>query len=150
VGSSGERSSAREVDGVTAPRQAGSTLKPFLYALALGERVLTAASVLDDSPLAVTLPNGLYVPQNYDHTFKGYVSLRQALASSLNVPAVRTLALIGYEPFYRELKALGFETLKRDADHYGYSLALGGAEVTLLQLTNAYRALANGGRLHQL
>ncbi|HEX2827961.1 MAG TPA: penicillin-binding protein 1C [Burkholderiales bacterium] len=146
VGSSGELSSAREVDGVTAPRLAGSTLKPFLYSLAIEKRLLTAASVLDDSPLAVTLPTGLYVPQNYDHTFKGHVSLRQALASSLNVPAVRTLALTGYEAFYRRLKDLGFE-LPRDADHYGYSLALGGAEVTLLTLSNAYRALANGGRV---
>jgi penicillin-binding protein 1C len=144
VGSSGELSGAREVDGVLALRLAGSTLKPFLYALAIERRLLTAASVLDDSPLAVTLPTGLYVPQNYDRSFKGQVSLRQALASSLNVPAVRTLALTGYEPFYRALKDLGF-TLPRDADHYGYSLALGGAEVTLLQLTNAYRALANGG-----
>ncbi|HEV7802332.1 MAG TPA: transglycosylase domain-containing protein, partial [Burkholderiales bacterium] len=99
VGSSGELSDAREVDGVLAPRLAGSTLKPFLYALAIERRLLTAASVLDDSPLAVTLPTGLYVPQNYDHAFKGQVSLRQALASSLNVPAVRTLALTGYEPF---------------------------------------------------
>jgi penicillin-binding protein 1C len=146
IGSSGELSGAREVDGVLAPRLAGSTLKPFLYALAIERRLLTAASVLDDSPLAVTLPTGLYVPQNYDRSFKGQVSLRQALASSLNVPAVRTLALTGYEPFYRALKDLGFE-LKRDADHYGYSLALGGAEVTLLQLTNAYRALANGGKV---
>ena len=146
VGSSGELSRAREVDGVTAPRQAGSTLKPFLYALAIEERMLTAASILDDTPLAVTTPAGLYVPQNYDRSFRGRISLRQALASSLNVPAVRALALIGYEPFYRQLKRLGFETLVRDADHYGYSLALGGAEVTLAQLANAYRALANGGR----
>ena len=145
IGSSGEMSGARDVDGVLAPRLAGSTLKPFLYALALEQRLLTAASLLDDSPLAVTLPTGLYVPQNYDRAFKGHVSLRQALASSLNVPAVRTLALLGYEPFYRKLKSLGFETLRRDADHYGYSLALGGAEVTLLQLTNAYRALSNDG-----
>jgi penicillin-binding protein 1C len=146
VGSSGELSRANEVDGVTAPRQAGSTLKPFLYGLAIEQKMLTAASILDDSPLAVTTPTGLYVPQNYDHDFKGLVSLRQALASSLNVPAVRTLTLLGYEPFYRRLKARGFETLTRDADHYGYSLALGGADVSLLQLTNAYRALANGGR----
>ena len=145
VGSSGALSRAAEVDGVTARRQPGSTLKPFLYALALEERLLTAASLLDDSPLAVTTPAGLYVPQNYDRGYKGHVSLRQALASSLNVPAVRTLAVTGYEPFYRQLKALGFTTLTRDADHYGYSLALGGAEVTLLQLTNAYRALANAG-----
>ena len=71
VGSSGELSRAHEVDGVLAPRQPGSTLKPFLYALAIERRMLTAASILDDSPLAVTLPTGLYVPQNYDHTFKG-------------------------------------------------------------------------------
>jgi len=146
VGSSGELSRAYEVDGVTAQRQAGSTLKPFLYGLAIEQKLLTAASILDDSPLAVTTPTGLYVPQNYDHDFKGLVSLRQALGSSLNVPAVRTLTLLGYEPFYRRLKALGFDTLTHDADHYGYSLALGGADVTLLQLTNAYRTLANGGR----
>jgi penicillin-binding protein 1C len=146
VGSSGELSHAHEVDGVTAPRQAGSTLKPFLYALAIERRQLTAASILDDSPLAVTTPAGLYVPQNYDHGFKGRVSLRLALASSLNVPAVRTLALMGYEPFHERLKRLGLQTLTRDADHYGYSLALGGGEVTLLHLANAYRTLANGGR----
>ena len=144
VGSTGSLSRAREVDGVTSPRQAGSTLKPFLYALAIQRTLLTAASIVDDSPLAITLPTGLYVPQNYDHTFKGRVSLRRALASSLNVPAVRTLTLVGYEAFYRQLKELGFE-FDHDADHYGYSLALGGAEVTLLHLANAYRTLANGG-----
>jgi penicillin-binding protein 1C len=150
VGSSGALSRAHDVDGVTAPRQAGSTLKPFLYALAIERRLLTAASILDDTPVAVTTPAGLYVPQNYDRSFKGLVSLRQALASSLNVPAVRTLTLVGYEPFYRQLRALGFDALTRDADHYGYSLALGGAEVSLLQLANAYRALANGGRVSTL
>jgi penicillin-binding protein 1C len=144
IGSSGSLSRAREVDGVLAPRQAGSTLKPFLYALAIERTLLTAASILDDTPLAVTLPTGLYVPQNYDRTFKGRVSLRQALASSLNVPAVRTLTLLGYEPFYMRLQAVGI-ALERDADHYGYSLALGGADVTLLELANAYRSLANGG-----
>jgi penicillin-binding protein 1C len=75
------------------------------------------------------------------------VSLREALASSLNVPAVRTLTVVGYESFYQQLKMLGFQSLKRDADHYGYALALGGADVTLLDLANAYRALANGGRV---
>src|SRR6185503_2883029 len=146
VGSAGSASSAAEVDGVIARRQPGSALKPFLYALALERRLLTAASILDDSSLAVTTSAGLYVPQNYDHSFRGRVSLRTALGASLNVPAVRTLALVGYEPFYEKLRALGFETLTRDADHYGYSLALGGAEVTLLALANAYRTLANGGR----
>jgi len=144
VGSSGELSAAAELDGVTAKRQPGSTLKPFLYALAIERRLLTAASILDDTPAAVTTPAGLYVPQNYDHAFRGRVSLRTALASSLNVPAVRTLALVGYEPFHARLRAVGFASLTRDADYYGYSLALGGAEVSLAELTGAYRALARG------
>jgi len=150
VGSAGARSSAAEVDGVTARRQPGSALKPFLYALALERRLLTAASIVDDSSLAVTTSAGLYVPQNYDHTFRGKVSLRSALGASLNVPAVRTLALVGYEPFYEKLHSLGFESLTRSADHYGYSLALGGAEVTLIALANAYRTLANDGRFSQV
>jgi penicillin-binding protein 1C len=141
VGSSGELSAAAEVDGVTAKRLPGSTLKPFLYALALERRLLTAASLLDDTPAVITTPAGLYVPQNYDHSFRGRVSLRTALASSLNVPAVRTLALVGYEPFHRRLRELGM-ALERDADHYGFALALGGGEVTLLELAQAYRRLA--------
>ena len=147
IGSSQTTSESPEVDAVRAPRLAGSTLKPFLYALAIEKRMLTAASLLDDSPLSVETAGGQYLPQNYDRDFKGWVSLRTALGSSLNVPAVRTLVLLEPEPFYDQLKKLGFSTLTRDADHYGYSLALGGAEVTLLELTNAYRTLANGGVL---
>ncbi|HEX5611131.1 MAG TPA: penicillin-binding protein 1C [Burkholderiales bacterium] len=150
VGSAGPESGAAEVDGVLAPRQPGSTMKPFLYALALERKLLTAASLIDDSSFAITTPAGLYVPQNYDHSFRGPVSLRTALASSLNVPAVRTLALLGYESFHERLRALGFDTLRRDADHYGYSLALGGAEVTLLALANAYRTLAKLGAYSQI
>lgn len=146
VGSSGELSSAAEVDGVTARRQPGSTLKPFLYAQAIAERRLTAASLLHDSPAHLQTASGLYIPQNYDRAFKGWVSARTALAASLNVPAVRTLVMVSPEPFARQLRALGIE-LKEGGDYYGYSLALGSAEVSLLQLTNAYRALANGGRL---
>jgi penicillin-binding protein 1C len=134
-----------EVDGVTAPRQAGSTLKPFLYALALERRLLTAASLLDDAPLDVSTPGGLYAPQNYEHDFKGYVTVRASLAGSLNVPAVRTLMLVGLERFHERLHALGFAGLTEPADYYGPALALGSAEVTLLELANAYRALANGG-----
>jgi len=145
VGSSGELSRSPEVDGASARRLAGSTLKPFLYSLAIERRLLTAASILDDSPLAVPTSAGLYVPQNYDRSFRGPVTLRVALASSLNVPAVRTLELVGYLPLHARLRALGLKTLDRDAEHYGYGLALGGAEVTLIDLANAYRALANHG-----
>jgi penicillin-binding protein 1C len=139
------QSSRRHVDGVRALRQAGSTLKPFLYAQALGARWLTAASTLEDSPVAIAAPGGQYVPQNYDHSFKGPVSVRSALAGSLNVPAVRTLLLAGIEPLHETLLRLGLP-LGEDASFYGYALALGSPEVDLFSLTNAYRALANGGR----
>ncbi|MEO8738302.1 MAG: penicillin-binding protein 1C [Casimicrobiaceae bacterium] len=146
VGSSGELSAAAQVDGVVASRQAGSTLKPFLYALALDSRLLTAASLVDDSPVAIATARGAYVPQNYDRTFRGTVSVRTALASSLNVPAVRTVELVGVDRFYDTLRQLGLDSLTEPADFYGASLALGGADVTLLTLSNAYRALANGGQ----
>jgi len=134
-----------EVDGVTALRQAGSTLKPFLYELAIERKLLTAASLLDDSAIDIATPSGMYVPQNYDKDFKGYVSARTSLASSLNVPAVRTLLMTGLERFYQRLHDVGLDSLTESADYYGYSLALGSAEVNLLELTNAYRTLANGG-----
>jgi penicillin-binding protein 1C len=145
VGSSGSLSRAAEVDGVLAARQPGSTLKPLLYAQAIGERRLTAASLLDDSSAQISTAGGLYIPQNYDRQFKGYVSVRTALASSLNVPAVRTLVMLSPEAFARQLRAAGLP-LRESGDYYGYSLALGGAEVSLLALTNTYRTLANGGR----
>lgn len=147
VGASSRTSASAEVDGVLAPRLPGSTLKPFLYGLAIEQGLLTAASPLEDSPLALDTPTGQYVPQNYERDFKGWVSLRTALGSSLNVPSVRTLLLVGEERFLQRLQDLGLATLKEDADFYGYALALGGGEVTLLNLSNAYRALANGGRL---
>ncbi len=145
VGSSGGLSEAAEVDHVLAPRQAGSTLKPFLYELAIEKRWLTAASILDDAPVNLATAGGLYIPQNYDHDFKGPVSVRTALASSLNVPAVRTIVMVTPERFHQRLRALGFTTLRESGDYYGYALALGSAEVTLAQLTNAYRTLANRG-----
>ena len=146
VGSSGELSAAAEVDGVTALRQPGSTLKPFLYAQAIAERRLTAASLLEDSPTQIQTSGGLYIPQNYDHQFKGWVSVRTALGASLNVPAVRTLVRVSPDAFHKQLVKFGLP-LKESGDYYGYSLALGSAEVSLLALTNAYRALANGGSI---
>lgn len=145
VSSAAPDSHAAEVDGVRAPRQAGSTLKPFLYELALERRYLTAASLLADSPLSLDTASGVYIPQDYDHDFKGLVSARTALASSLNVPAVRTLVLTGVEVFRDRLNALGYSGIRRESNYYGYSLALGSAEVTLWQQAQAYRSLARGG-----
>ncbi|MFT4242598.1 MAG: penicillin-binding protein 1C [Acidovorax sp.] len=146
VGSSGALSQAGEVDGVLAPRQPGSTLKPFLYAQAIAERRLTAASLVDDSPAHIATASGLYIPQNYDRQFKDWVSVRTALAASLNVPAVRTLVMVTPDAFHRQLAAVGLP-LRESGGYYGYSLALGSPEVPLLHLTNAYRTLANGGRM---
>ena len=149
VGSSGELSGAAEVDGVLALRQPGSTLKPFLYAEAMAERRITAASLLEDSSSQIQTAGGLYIPQNYDHQFKGLVSARTALGASLNVPAVRTLVMVSPDAFHQQLRAVGLP-LKETGDYYGYSLALGSAEVSLLALTNAYRTLANGGRFGEV
>ncbi|MEG2632676.1 MAG: transglycosylase domain-containing protein, partial [Comamonas sp.] len=144
VGSSGALSQAGEVDGVLALRQPGSTLKPFLYGQALAERRLTAASLIEDSSAHIPTAGGLYIPQNYDRRVKGWVSVRTALAASLNVPAVRTLVMVSPDAFFEQMGALGMP-LRESGSYYGYSLALGSAEVPLLQLTNAYRALASGG-----
>lgn len=144
VANAGVSSSARYVDGIMAFRQAGSTLKPLLYALAFEERIVTPASLLEDTPLEMPVAGGVYRPANYDNRFRGLVAARFALASSLNIPAVRTLELVGLERFIGFLSAVGFQGL-RTPDYYGPSLALGSADVRLWDLVNAYRMLANGG-----
>ena len=144
VGSSGDLSGAAEVDGVLARRQPGSTLKPFVYELAFEKRLITPATLIDDSPAQIGTALGVYQPQNYDHAWKGFVSARTALGASLNVPAVRVGAMLGTDALYERLNALGL-ALPQSAGWYGASLALGSADVTLLALTNAYRTLANGG-----
>ena len=138
------------VDGVKAKRQAGSTLKPFLYGLAMDRHLLTPASLLDDSPLDVPVFSGIYHPRNYESQFQGLVPVRIALASSLNIPAVRVISLVGLEDFLNRLRALGFRDLNEAGDFYGPALALGSADVSLLELVNAYRTLANGGEWSEL
>jgi penicillin-binding protein 1C len=150
VGGSGALSSGPYVDAVSARRQAGSTLKPFLYALAFERRLLTPASLIDDRPLDVPVFGGLYRPENYDRQFSGAVSARTALAASLNIPAVRVLAVVGADSFVAQLRDLGFAGLNRSGAYYGPALALGAADVSLEELVNAYRTLANHGRRSSL
>lgn len=144
IGSSAGFSSAQRVDHARSLRQAGSTLKPFLYAQAIEKQRLTTVSLLDDSPLNLATGNGLYIPQNYNKQFSGWVSARTALAASLNIPAVRVLTMVGPQSFANLLRQLGLP-LDQSGDFYGFSLALGSADITLLSLTNAYRTLANQG-----
>ncbi len=137
---------SRFVDGVVARRQAGSTLKPFLYGAAFERRILTPASFLEDSPLDLAVAGGIYQPANYDRAHRGRVTVRVALASSLNIPAVRACELLGVEAFIQTLRDLGIERLNESGAFYGPSLVLGSADVTLWELVNAYRTLANGGK----
>ena len=133
-----------QTDMVVSERQPGSALKPFLYGIAL-DRGFTAASVLPDIPKSYPTATGPYQPRNYDRRFRGPTRMREALASSYNVPAVDVASSLGAGALLQTLHLAGFESLRRDADYYGLGLALGNGDVTLIELANGYRALANGG-----
>ena len=144
VGHVGVNTTSFQVDGIQARRQAGSTLKPFLYQLAFEKRILTPESLIDDRPFSIASARGSYRPENYDHTFHGLVPARVALASSLNIPAVKVGQLVGLTDFVSRLKELGF-TVDHDADWYGPAIALGTLDVSLWELTHAYAVLAEQG-----
>ncbi len=133
-----------QVNGTTSLRQPGSTLKPFTYGLAL-ERGMTAAEILEDRDFYFPTPEGSYSPRNYDLKFHGTVRLRQALACSYNVPAVSLLETLGPDLLFQKLRQAGFESLDRSPAYYGVGLTLGNGEVSLLELSRAYSALARGG-----
>lgn len=135
---------AGQVDMVVSPRQPGSALKPFLYGLAF-DRGFSPASVLADIPRTYQTATGPYQPRNYDRRFHGPVRAREALASSFNMPAVELTDRLGAASLLRVLRAAGFESLRRTADHYGLGLALGNGDVTLLEMANGYRGLVAGG-----
>lgn len=139
---------AGAINMVLSPRQPGSALKPILYAAALDpiqpQPWTAATSILDISTSFVTHDGEAYTPSNYDLQEHGPVLVREALASSLNIPAVKTLVHVGLERFLKLLEQLGISTLG-DPENYDLSLALGGGDVRLLDLTAAYGAFANGG-----
>ena len=134
------------IDGVVTPRQPGSALKPFTYALGF-ESGFTPATVLDDVPSHFpTAEEGVvYTPRNYDGRYRGPLRARLALAGSENVPAVQLLSKLGPASLLRFLRAFGFRNFDRTADYYGLGLTLGDAEVTLQELVQAYATFARGG-----
>ncbi len=136
--------SGSHIDAVTSRRQPGSTLKPFLYALAL-ERGWQADTLIDDLPERTPVGDGLHTFRNYSGAHHGAVTLRQALGSSLNIPAVRTAQYVGVEALLQRLRGAGMASLELEAEHYGVGLALGAGEVALEELVGAYAVLANGG-----
>ncbi len=134
-------------DGVVAKRQPGSALKPFVYAAAIEALGYGPATLLPDLPRDYRVPGGNFSPRDYDQRFRGPVLLRQALGSSLNMPALEVTSRLGPPRLLAMLKRFGFASLDRAAEHYGVGLALGDGEVTLLELAAAYAALARGGEL---
>jgi penicillin-binding protein 1C len=146
VGSASFFEAARQgqVNGAAARRSPGSTLKPFLYAKAFDDGLLIPDSYLLDIPTDYAG----YVPENYDGTYRGRVSVRDALVQSLNAPAVRVLQSERVEEFVKLLRRGGLTSLDRDPSRYGLPLILGAGEVRLVDLTNFYATLAEGG-LHR-
>lgn len=130
-----------QVNGALAARSPGSALKPFVYALALDQGLVSPRTLLHDIPVDY----GGYQPENYDRTYSGIVSAEDALIRSLNVPAVGLSAELGADEMYHFLREAGFTTLEKPANHFGLSLILGGGEARLVELTTLYAALANGG-----
>lgn len=138
-------------DGVQALRQPGSTLKPFLYQLALEKRIIQPNTVLADVPTHYAIPGAkLYSPTDYSETFQGPVRVRIALANSLNIPAVRVLEKVGVGTFLDRLHQLGFAHLKQSPEHYGLGLTLGSGEVSLWELAQAYLVMAKQGQSQTL
>lgn len=137
------------VNAVLAPRQPASAQKPLLYALAL-TKGMTAATKIKDAPFARAVGSGVHHFKNYSRSYYGDVTVRQALGNSLNIPALKTIEFVGIKTYFGFLQRLGFSHFEKNADFYREGLALGNAEVTLLELSRAYLMLAGGGVLKPL
>ncbi len=147
VGSRDYFDTARDgnVNVTTSMQQPGSAIKVVTYAAAL-ENGMTAASLIDDSPIAFPqIGAPLYTPVNYDGKFHGLVPLRVALGNSYNIPAVKTLAKIGIPAIMQMAQKMGIQSWK-DPSRYGLSLTLGGGEVTMLEMASVYATLGNNGK----
>jgi penicillin-binding protein 1C len=140
---------ASQIDAIATARQPGSTLKPFLYALAIANG-WSPATILSDAPLVEPVGTGLHVYRNYSHMHYGDISLREALGNSLNIPAIRTIQFTGKSEFLQLLRSLGFLSLAQPVEFYGEGLALGNGEVTLLELVQAYLTFAHRGSYRSL
>ena len=136
---------AGQVNGTQAKRSPGSTLKPFIYALALDQGLLHPKTMLKDAPTAF----GPYTPENFDHRFAGPLSAQEALIRSRNVPAVAVAAKLSKPGLYDFMRLAGVQKLQSES-HYGLALVLGGGEVTPEELAGLYGTLANGGIAQRL
>ncbi len=129
---------SNQVDVITAPRSTGSVMKPLLFASMLNDGEILPTTLVADIPTQIAG----YSPKNFNLSYEGAVPAKQALAKSLNIPAVRMLREHGVEKFHYQLQKLGMSTLTHNARHYGLSIILGGAEATLWELTGIYASLS--------
>jgi penicillin-binding protein 1C len=134
-----------QVSGTTAKRSPGSTLKPFVYGLAIDQGIIHPMSLLKDAPTRFAA----YTPENFDRGFMGPIKAEEALIYSRNVPAIELLSEVGHESFHDFLTAADISGL-RSPDHYGLAMILGGNELTMKELVALYAMLANGGRMQPL
>ncbi|MBI2464539.1 PBP1A family penicillin-binding protein [Candidatus Shapirobacteria bacterium] len=140
---------ANDIEGkfnvTTALRQPGSSIKPLNYATGIEMGKVTAATIFDDSPTCFKVENQkMYCPTNYGGRYSGIQSLRNSLGNSLNIPAVKTIQLVGLENFVATASAMGISTYK-DPSLYGLSITLGGGEVMMTEMNTAFGVFANGG-----
>jgi penicillin-binding protein 1C len=134
-----------QVSGTTAKRSPGSTLKPFVYGLAIDQGIIHPMSLLKDAPARFAA----YTPENFDRGFMGPIKAKDALIYSRNVPAIELLSMVGHETFHNFLTAADVSNL-RSPDHYGLAMILGGNELTMQELVVLYAMLANGGVVQPL
>lgn len=132
------REHSEMVDVINSPRSTGSILKPFLFAALMDDGKILPQTLVPDVPTLI----GGFSPKNFSKDYDGAVPADKALIRSLNIPAVHELREFRYEKFYEVLKNVGITTLTQQADHYGLSLVLGGAEGTLWDITGAYASMA--------
>jgi len=142
-----EKGKGSDYDTILAKRQPGSTLKPFVYALAM-EKGWTAATRIDDSPLKEAVGQGVHSYRNYSNRYYGELPLRNALGNSLNIPAIKAAQFVGVDPLIETLDKLGITNLDRRSVDYGNGIALGNAEINLFSLVGAYATLARQGIYH--
>ena len=134
----GNKEMESDVDVIAAPRSPGSALKPILYAAMLSDGLILPNAVIADIPTQI----GNYAPQNFDLGYDGAVPAANALARSLNIPAVKLLQQYKYQRFYETLQQCGITTLNRSADTYGLSIILGGCEVNMWDIAGVYASMA--------
>ncbi|MBN1597097.1 MAG: penicillin-binding protein 1C [Bacteroidales bacterium] len=130
-----------QVDGIVSVRSPGSTLKPYLYGIAFDKGIITPKTIITDVPVSFSG----YEPENYDDKFYGNITVENALSMSLNVPAVKIMAKLGSSKFVNKLIDAGFQQIKKDKEHLGLSVSLGGCGVTNEELTTLFSAFANSG-----